>query len=156
MQLWNTSHYKTELSSLKLITSFSQSIFMCAPMCGWGERGCGRTNGRMRMHSPVESSIFLGLSFFLSLSLSLTVCLSLSHSLSLSISHSPSLLSSPRIPFILLFHHHIFLTGPSSYLLQTESDDTPAPVAIDEDSLLPPASMDELDDYLDMLYQVRG
>ena len=54
------------------------------------------------------------------------------------------------------FHHHIFLTGPSYYLLQTESDDTPAPVAIDEDSLLPPASMDELDDYLDMLYQVRG
>ena len=38
---------------------------------------------------------------------------------------------------------------------QAESDDSPAAVGIDEDSLLPPASMDELDDYLDMLYQVR-
>jgi hypothetical protein len=33
-------------------------------------------------------------------------------------------------------------------------DEPPPPV--DEDNLLPPASMDELDEYLDMLYQVGG
>ena len=77
----------------------------------------------------------------------------LSLSLILSLSLSPFIAAHT---FHIAFSSPYFLNGPSYCLLQTESDDTPAPIAIDEDSLLPPASMDELDDYLDMLYQVRG